>query len=66
MKISELSTKDFLGKNGAATNSYVLINYAESPSASPVTTKATIEELGKSIVNQLQLYVKSASGPSTI
>ena len=60
-KISELTTKSFLGTDGAAENSYVLINYAESANGTPVTYKATIKELGKAIANDLNLYMMSTS-----
>jgi hypothetical protein len=54
-KISELSTKTFLGASGAAENSYVLINYEDSTTNEPVTYKATVQELGKAIANDLKL-----------
>jgi len=60
MKISELNNKSFLGAPGAATNSYVLINYEDNTTSEPVTYKATLDELGKSIANNLHLYMKSS------
>ena len=61
MKISELNTKSFLGAAGAATNSYVLVNYDDSASNSdqPVTYKATLHELGNAIAADLGLYKQS-------
>lgn len=64
-KISELDTKSFLGTNGAVYNSYVLINYAEEANGTPVTYKATINELGNAIVNALHLYKETMDGPVT-
>ena len=61
-KISELNTKSFLGIDGAATNSYVLINYEDTNTNEPVTCKATIEELGKSIAAHLNLTRVGQSG----
>lgn len=55
MKISELNTKSFLGGTGATANSYVLINYEDATTTEPVTYKATIQELGKAIANDLKL-----------
>lgn len=66
MKISELSSKSFLGAPGAATNSYVLVNYEDNSTSEPVTYKATIDELGKSIANNLQLYKATQNGAATI
>lgn len=39
-KISELSTQSFLGGTNVPANSYVLINYADSNAATPVTKKS--------------------------
>lgn len=64
-KISELSTKSFLGGAGAAANSYVLINYEDNSTSEPITYKATIQELGKAIANDLQLYKKTQDGAVT-
>lgn len=58
-KISELDTKAFLGKSGAAANSYVLVNYAENNNDTPVTYKATIDELSKAVANNLNLAMVS-------
>ena len=55
MKISELNTKSFLGGEGAAANSYVLINYEDNSTSEPVTYKASLQELGKAIANDLKL-----------
>ena len=65
-KISELSTKTFLGALGAAENSYVLINYEDSATNEPVTYKATIQELGKAIAKDQQLYKSTSNGPRVI
>lgn len=65
-KISELSTKTFLGASGAAENSYVLINYEDSTTNEPVTYKATIQELGKAIAKDQQLYKDTSNGPRVI
>lgn len=65
-KISELDTKSFLGASGAAANSYVLINYEDSSTQAPVTYKATINELGKAIASDLQLYAASGEGAATM
>lgn len=54
-KISELTTKSFLGASGAAANSYVLINYEDNSTSEPVTYKASLQELGKAIANDLKL-----------
>ena len=62
MKISELNTKSFLGNSGAAANSYVLVNYAEAANGTPVTYKASLEELGKSIAANLGLIYDGTYG----
>lgn len=62
MKISELNTKNFLGAAGAATNSYVLVNYEDNSTNEPITYKATIDELGKAIANNLHLYKETQNG----
>ena len=64
-KISELDTKSFLGSAGAAANSYVLINYEDNSTNAPVTYKATIQELGKAITNELHLYKATVNGATT-
>jgi len=55
MKISELSTQSFLGGTNVPANSYVLINYAESAGATPVTKKVSVQELGNAIAKELNL-----------
>ena len=65
MKISELNTQSFLGGTNVPANSYVLINYAESGSAEPVTKKVSVQELGKAIANDQQLYKKTSGGAVT-
>ena len=60
-KISELSTKSFLGNPGAAANSYVLINYEDSTTNAPVTYKASLQELGKAIATDLKLPTVTVS-----
>lgn len=64
MKISELNEKTYLGAAGAADHSYVLVNYEDDTTNEPVTYKATLDELGKSIVSHLGLY-KSNSNSGT-
>ena len=64
-KISELSTQSFLGGTNVPANSYVLINYAESGVATPVTKKVSVQELGKAIANDQQLYKKTSGGAVT-
>lgn len=61
MKISELNSKTFLGAPGAATHSYVLVNYEDNTTNEPVTYKATLDELGKSIASNLKLFKSSSS-----
>lgn len=65
MKISELNTKNFLGAAGAATNSYVLVNYEDNSTNEPITYKATIDELGKAIANNLGLVKSTQYGEVT-
>lgn len=55
MKISELTNKSFLSGAGAAENSYVVINYQDSNTDRPVTYKATLNELGKMLINNLNV-----------
>ena len=62
MKISELNTKSFLGGTGAAENSYVLINYEDNSTSEPVTYKASLQELGKAIANDLKLPSVTVNG----
>lgn len=62
MKISELTSKEFLGNSGAVANSYVLINYEDSTTEGPVTYKATVQELGKAIAENLKLYKDDNNG----
>lgn len=65
-KISELDTKSFLGASGATANSYVLINYEDATTSAPITYKASINELGKAIASDLQLYAASGEGAATM
>jgi hypothetical protein len=51
MKMSEFTTKSFLGNAGAAENSYILINYEDNTTQRPVTYKASLQEIGKAIAN---------------
>lgn len=60
-KISELTTKSYLGDSDVAENSYILINYADAANDTPVTYKTTIHELGQAIANDLNLYMMSTS-----
>jgi len=62
LKISELTTKEFLSNPGAVANSYVLINYEDSTTEAPVTYKATVDELGKAIAENLKLYKDDNNG----
>lgn len=64
MKISELETKSYLGKDGVNTHSYIIVNYQENTNSDPVTYKVTLDELGKSIVKNNQL-VKVVENQST-
>ena len=64
MKISELETKSYLGKDGVDTHSYIIVNYQENTNSDPVTYKVTLDELGKSIVKNNQL-VKVVENQST-
>ena len=66
MKISELNTKSFLSGTGAAANSYVLINYEDNSTSEPVTYKASLQELGKAIANDLKLPSVTVSGNTII
>ena len=65
MKISEFTTKSFLGGAGAAANSYILVNYEDNSTSSPVTYKASLQEIGKAIANDLGLCKKTANGVVT-
>ena len=65
MKISDVTTKSFLGAQGATANSYVLINYEDNNTSKPITYKATIDELGRAITNSLHLYKETANGAVT-
>lgn len=65
MKISELNTQSFLGGTNVPANSYVLINYADSAGGTPVTKKVSVQELGKAIANDQQLYKKTSGGAVT-
>lgn len=62
LKISELTTKEFLSNPGAVANSYVLINYEDNTTEAPVTYKATVDELGKAIAENLKLYKDDNNG----
>ena len=62
MKISELNQKTFLSGPSAATQSYVLINYEDDNTSKPITYRATVDELGKAIANNLKLYKADNSG----
>lgn len=64
-KISELTTQSFLGGTNVPANSYLLINYADSANGTPVTKKVSVQELGKAIANDLQLYKKTSGGAVT-
>lgn len=55
MKISELEKKNFLAAAGADENSYIVINYKDNATDRPVTYKATVQELGKLLVDSLHL-----------
>ena len=64
-KISEFTTKSFLGESGATENSYILVNYAETANGTPVTYKASIKEIGNAISKQLYLLSLQPSGICT-
>ena len=55
MRISELDNKAFLANDGVGDNSYVVITYAEDANDSPVSFKATLNELGRLIVSNMKL-----------
>lgn len=65
MKMSEFTTKSFLGNAGAAENSYILINYEDNSTSRPVTYKASLQEIGKAIANDQKLYKKTQDGVIT-
>lgn len=65
MKMSEFTTKSFLGNAGAAENSYILINYEDNTTQRPVTYKASLQEIGKAIANDQKLYKQTSNGPAT-
>ena len=65
MKMSEFTTKSFLGNAGAAENSYILINYEDNTTQRPVTYKASLQEIGKAIANDQKLYKKTQNGAVT-
>lgn len=66
MKISELTSKDFLNNIGATSNSYVLINYEDSTTQEPVTYKTSLDTLGKAIATNLHaVTVDSSNGLRT-
>ena len=62
MKISELNQKSFLSGPNAVSKSYVLVNYEDDNTSKPVTYRASIDELGKAIANNLKLFKKDANG----
>jgi hypothetical protein len=55
MRISELDNKAFLANDGVGDNSYVVITYAEDANDTPVSFKATLNELGRLIVSNMKL-----------
>ena len=65
-KISELTTQSFLGGTNVPANSYILINYADSNAATPVTKKVSVQELGKAIANDLKLPSVTVSGNTIV
>ena len=66
MKISELTSKNFLNAGGAAANSYVLINYADTENNTPVTYKTSIDTLGKAIAKNLNLLMDTSEGAKIV
>lgn len=63
MKMSEFTTKSFLGNAGAAENSYILINYEDNTTSRPVTYKASLQDIGKAIIqDQNVLKIDSSTG----
>ena len=55
MKISDLTSKTFLNAAGAATNSYIIINYKDANTDNTVTSKVSLDDLSKAIANNLNL-----------
>lgn len=63
MKMSEFTTKSFLGNAGAAENSYILINYEDDSTSRPVTYKASLQEIGKAIIQDQNVLKINSSDP---
>jgi hypothetical protein len=61
MKISELDTKSYLGAAGSGDNSYLVVNYKDNNTDRPATYKVTLNELGKLLVNNLNLVKYEAN-----
>ena len=61
MKMSEFTTKSFLGNAGAAENSYILINYEDNTTQRPVTYKASLQEIGKAIIKDQKVLKVNGS-----
>ena len=60
MKLSEVTNKAYIGKPGAPSTSYVLVNYAEG-NAKPTTYKVSVHELGQAIAADLHLYAHNTT-----
>ena len=63
MKMSEFTTKSFLGNAGAAENSYILINYEDNTTQRPVTYKASLQDIGKAIIQDQNILKMNSSDP---
>lgn len=63
MKMSEFTTKSFLGEPGAAENSYILINYEDNTTQRPVTYKASLQDIGKAIIQDQNVLKINNSDP---
>ena len=61
MKISELNSKTYMGAAGAKSKSFVLINYDDTATDSPVTSKISVENLAKEVAAELGLPKYDAS-----
>lgn len=66
MKISELTTKNFLSNAGVANDSYVLVNYKDNSTNRQVTCKASLDTLGKAIAENLNLVAIDISNGDTM
>ena len=65
MRISQLDDKLFLSNTGAMNSSYVVVNYQDDSTTAAVTYKTSLDILGKSIANHLNL-LRNNSGDTEI